>query len=126
MNCSTMKNNKRKSNHEIVACIYFFSALFFAMIAYMVYFVGFRAADLMGNPYNARTEVFNDQFIRGNILSSDGQILAKTEITENKDQDGNATTIEKRVYPFGEVFAQAVGYSTKGKPVLSHSQISIS
>jgi len=115
VNCSTMKNNKRKSNHEIVACIYFFSALFFAMIAYMVYFVGFRAADLMGNPYNARTEVFNDQFIRGNILSSDGQILAKTEITENKDQDGNATTIEKRVYPFGEVFAQAVGYSTKGK-----------
>lgn len=121
-----MKNNKRKSNHEIVACIYFFSALFFAMIAYMVYFVGFRAADLMGNPYNARTEVFNDQFIRGNILSSDGQILAKTEITENKDQDGNATTIEKEFIPSVKCLLKQSVIPRREKPVLSHSQISIS
>lgn len=110
----------RKSNKNIIGCIYFFAFLFFAMIGYMVYFIGWRSDDLMGNSYNPRMEVFNNRFVRGAIISSDGQVLARTEVTDtrkNKDGSDNpdGTYTETRQYPFGRVFAQSVGYSTKGK-----------
>ncbi len=100
-------NEKQKSNKGILHIIYFFSVLFFLMLGYMVYFIGWQAPDLMGNPYNARMDVFNNRFVRGSILSADGQILAETQVNE----DGS----EKRVYPYSSLFAHVVGYSTKGK-----------
>lgn len=102
-----MEDKERKrSNSGILKMIYFFSLLFFCMIGYMIYFIGWQAPDLMGSPYNSRMEVFDRRFIRGAILSSDGQVLARTET------EGDT---EKRVYPYGSLFAHSVGYSTKGK-----------
>ena len=114
------RSGKQKSNRNIVGFIYFFALLFFAMIGYMIYFIGWQAEDLMGNSYNPRMEVFNDRFVRGAILSADGQVLAQTAVTDTRvNQDGSVnpdgTYTETRQYPFGGVFAQAVGYSTKGK-----------
>ena len=114
------RSGKQKSNRNIVGFIYFFALLFFAMIGYMIYFIGWQAEDLMGNAYNPRMEVFNDRFVRGAILSADGQVLAQTAVTDTRvNQDGSVnpegTYTETRQYPFGGVFAQAVGYSTKGK-----------
>ena len=114
------RSGKQKSNRNIVGFIYFFALLFFAMIGYMIYFIGWQAEDLMGNSYNPRMEVFNDRFVRGAILSVDGQVLAQTAVTDTRvNQDGSVnpdgTYTETRQYPFGGVFAQAVGYSTKGK-----------
>ena len=102
-----MEDKERKrSNSGILKMIYFFSLLFFCMIGYMIYFIVWQAPDLMGSPYNSRMEVFDRRFIRGAILSSDGQVLARTET------EGDT---EKRVYPYGSLFAHSVGYSTKGK-----------
>ncbi len=116
MNSGRSRSGKKKSNQSIVAFIYFFALLFFGMIAYMIYFIGFRAEDLMGNSYNARMDVFNNRFIRGSILSADGQVLAKTNVQEEKDpESGENKKTEIREYPFGDLFAQSVGYSTKGK-----------
>ena len=110
----------RKTNRNIIGFVYFFSFLFFGMIGYMVYFIGFKSDDLMGNAYNPRMEVFNEKFVRGAIISADGQVLARTVVSDTrKNSDGSENPegqyIETREYPFGETFAQAVGYSTKGK-----------
>lgn len=45
--------------------------------------------------------------VRGNIVSSDGEILAQTNVSE----DGTET----RVYPYNNIFAHAVGYDSNGK-----------
>ena len=120
-----MEKNKSRSrekitNKNIVGFIYFFALLFFAMIGYMVYFIGWRSDELMGNAYNPRMEVFDNRFVRGAIISSDGQVLARTVVTDTrKNEDGSdnpkGSYSEKREYPLGKVFAQTVGYSTKGK-----------
>lgn len=114
------RSGKQKSNRNIIRFVYFFSILFFAMIGYMIYFIGWQAEDLMGNSYNPRMEVFNDRFVRGAILSADGQVLAKTVVTDTRTNADGSTNLdgsytETRQYPFGEMFAHAVGYSTKGK-----------
>lgn len=106
-NIKSSASSNKKSNRRILGMIYVFAFLFFGMIGYMVYFIGFQAEGLMGNPYNARMDVFNDRYVRGSILSADGQILARTDV----DADGKET----RVYPYGTLFAHAIGYSTKGK-----------
>ncbi|SFG06458.1 peptidoglycan D,D-transpeptidase FtsI family protein [Oribacterium sp. WCC10] len=114
------RSGARKSNKNIIGFVYFFSLLFFAMIGYMIYFIGWGSGDLMGNAYNPRMEVFNNRFVRGAIISSDGQVLARTNVSDTrKNSDGSdnpdGAYTETREYPFGETFAQAVGYSTKGK-----------
>ena len=83
-NIKSSASSNKKSNRRILGMIYVFAFLFFGMIGYMVYFIGFQAEGLMGNPYNARMDVFNDRYVRGSILSADGQILARTDV----DADG--------------------------------------
>ena len=63
------RSGKQKSNRNIVGFIYFFALLFFAMIGYMIYFIGWQAEDLMGNAYNPRMEVFNDRFVNGGKMT---------------------------------------------------------
>lgn len=101
------ERERRQADRGIFHLIFFFSLLFFALIGYMIYFIGWQAPGLMGNPYNARMEVFDNRILRGAILSSDGQTLAVTE----RGEDGTET----RRYPFGALFAHAVGYTAKGK-----------
>ena len=98
---------KRKQNREMIFIVYLFALLFFGMIVYFSYFILFQAKDKMGSPYNARIDYLASKTVRGEILSSDGKVLAKTE----KKEDGT----EVRVYPEGAVFAHPVGYSEKGK-----------
>ena len=64
-----------------------------------------RVKDFINNPYNARLATLSDTVIRGRILSADGQVLARTDVAE----DGTET----RVYPYGPMFAHAVGYNVK-------------
>jgi len=86
---------------------YVFVALFVGMIGYMVYFVYTQADVYVANEYNSkRQEIYADRYIRGDIVSSDGQVLATTQV----DEAGNET----RTYPYGPVFSHVVGYSTRG------------
>lgn len=85
----------------------FFAVLFVGMIAYLIYFQVAKSEEVANNSYNSRLEDAEEDVTRGTIYSSDLQKLAYTET----DEDGNET----RVYPFGNVFAQVVGYTKHGK-----------
>ena len=86
---------------------YLFTGLFTLLICYFVYFNVALSPEVVNNPYNSRQENFAKRVVRGSILSSDGMVLAKTDTAE----DGTGT----RSYPYGNVFAHAVGYSTRGR-----------
>ncbi len=77
------------------------------MIGYLVNFQISDSRNVINNPYNARLESFEESVIRGDILASDGQILAYTKVND----DGS----EKRVYPFGCTFSHVLGYSEYGR-----------
>ncbi len=77
------------------------------MIGYLVYFQVFRSDQVISNAYNSRQDLYAEHVIRGDILSSDGVMLATTKVAA----DGTET----RSYPYGRMFAHAVGYANNGK-----------
>ena len=101
------RTTKKSNNLEFAVITYGFLALFIAMCLYFAYYLTFGAEDFINNPYNARVSKFSENVIRGDILSSDGQVLATTQVA------GDGT--EVRSYPYGRIFAHAVGYNTNGK-----------
>jgi peptidoglycan glycosyltransferase len=103
----TKSTKKSGRNREISVIAYLFFFLFLAMIAYYVYFQVVKSEDFINSPYNSLQDLFSDHVVRGEIISSDGYVLAKTETDDN----GN----ESRVYPYGNRFAHVVGYATNGK-----------
>ncbi len=102
---SNAKAPKKDSNLEYNVATYLFLAIFLAMIAYFVYFLAIESDDFINNEYNGLQTLFEDDVIRGEILTSDGYVIAET-IT---DSEGNST----RHYPYGNMFAHATGYSAK-------------
>lgn len=101
------KRQKQKKDRELTMITYLFTGLFLLLIGYFVYFNAVLSPEVINNPYNSRQDTFANRVIRGNILSSDGTILAETSIME----DGT----ESRSYPHGNMFAHVVGYSTRGR-----------
>lgn len=101
------KNNKNKKNHEMLSVLYVFLGIFVCMIGYFLYFQIFVSSNVITSPYNKRQDTFADRVIRGDILTSDGEVIATTKVAE----DGTET----RVYPYGNLFAHAVGYASHGK-----------
>lgn len=104
-----MKKSKPNpdANRNILWFSYGIVLLFVCMSVYFGYFIQVDSKDTINNPYNARIEKFADKTIRGKILSDDGTVLAETNVSS----DGTET----RKYPYGSLFAHAVGYSTVGK-----------
>lgn len=96
-----------KANKSILWFAYGVVGLFLAMGLYLGYFLQMQSEEVINNPYNARLGSFAERIIRGKILSDDGTVLAETRVGE----DGTET----RAYPYGELFAHVVGYSTVGK-----------
>ena len=97
---------KEKKNHELAVVTYLFVGLFTVMVGYFVYFQTVLSPEVINNPYNSRLDAFAEKVVRGSILTSDGEVLARTDT----DADGNET----RIYPYGSTFAHVVGYSTRG------------
>lgn len=77
------------------------------MIGYFLYFQTMVSSDVITSPYNKRQDTFADRVIRGELLTDDGIVIATTEVAS----DGT----EKRVYPYDDLFAHAVGYASHGK-----------
>ncbi|WP_394522307.1 peptidoglycan D,D-transpeptidase FtsI family protein [Lacrimispora sp. JR3] len=103
-----MKNNSNpKANHHMLILTYGVVLLFVGLAAYYCYFLFVKSDTVINNSYNARLDNFADRVVRGEIQSSDGRVLARTDV----DGEGKET----RVYPFDSLFAHAVGYSTNGK-----------
>lgn len=92
---------------------YIFIALFLGVMGYMIYFQVLRSEDFINSPYNRRQDSFAEHVTRGEILSADGKVLART-VT---DSEGNDT----REYPYGNMYAHVVGFSTHGKSGIESS-----
>lgn len=81
-----------------------FMLIFSVLIGYMVYFTIFKQKDMSIHAQNNRLNNLESEVIRGTIYdASRGHVLATT------DETG------KRVYPYGSLYAHAVGYSQYGK-----------
>lgn len=96
-----------RANKSILMVTYVMVGLFVCMLGYFGYFMQFRSETVINNSYNARLDSFSDRIVRGEILSSDGRVLAQTNVAE----DGT----EVRNYPYDSLFAHVVGYSDHGK-----------
>lgn len=102
------KTSKRvkKINREFAVVSSFFVIIFAALMIHVCYYQFFCSETVINNAYNKRPFVFADKVERGSIYSADGKVLAETVV----DGKGN----EVRTYPYNEIFAHAVGYSTNG------------
>ena len=68
---------------------------------------------MINNSYNSRQEILLSRNYRGTIYSRDGDVLAETRLNEGVGEEDSQE--ETRIYPYGKLFAHAVGYSTKGR-----------
>ncbi len=90
-------------NRPIVR-LYGFTVLLFALlIAFTSRWTIFQASSLRENPLNARAQIEQERIERGRILAADGTVLARSV--------RRAGGVYERVYPTGEEFAHAIGYS---------------
>lgn len=101
------RKKKNKRNRELWIVTYVFILLMLAVIGNEIRFVYSDSENVINNSYNPRQEILAQKNIRGSVLADDGTVLAQTV----RANDGS----EKRVYPYSNLFAHAVGYSTKGK-----------
>ncbi len=82
------------------------------MFGYIIYFQVAEAEKIVADAGNRRQDAMSDLVRRGDIVSSDGVVLATTE-----DHDGK----DVRVYPYGELFSHVVGYNDYGRAGLELS-----
>jgi len=73
------------------------------MIGYFAYFVAVESDDFINNEYNGLQTLFEEDVIKGEIITSDGYVIAETIV----DEDGS----EIRHYPYGKMFSHVTGYS---------------
>ncbi|MFI3170973.1 MAG: penicillin-binding transpeptidase domain-containing protein [Eubacteriales bacterium] len=76
-------------------------------MGYIVYYQVVESSSIINSPYNSRQDIMAEQVVRGDILDSNGVVLAETIVAE----DGTET----RNYPLGEMAVHAIGYDVKGK-----------
>lgn len=98
------KEEKKQNNREYNVVTYLFLAIFLGMIIYFVYFLAVESEDFINNEYNGLQTLFEEDVVKGEIVTSDGYVIAETVI----DEDGNAS----RNYPYGTMFAHVTGYSS--------------
>ncbi len=108
------KPKKASTGKSYVFVSYLFLFLFVAMIAYIVYFQTTQSEALLESTYNNRQTAQQANVTRGSILANNGAVLAETVTDENGD--------EVRVYNYGSLFAQTVGYTDYGSAGLEATQ----
>lgn len=95
------------NSREMIGIMIFFVCLFGVMMVYLGHFVATNKQEMTDNSYNSRQEIILSQNYRGNIYSSDGDVLATTVFHSNGS--------ETRFYPYENIFSHVVGFSTNGK-----------
>lgn len=96
---------KLKHNSSQVILCAMFGVIFSAMIVNMFAFIKNDSYSIISSEYNPRSAILATQNIRGDIYASNGELLATTIV------DGE---LEERYYPYKNLFAHSVGYSTYG------------
>lgn len=74
---------RRIKNKVLVRVSYLMVALFLSMAGYLIYFNVVLRDDINNNQYNTKQSAYQEQIIRGNIYSADGNVLAQTDIAED-------------------------------------------
>ena len=103
----TELEQKKDNKNAIKAIAVFFPCLFVCMMIYMCNFVLNNEQEMINNSYNSRSEILLSKNYRGTIYAASGEVLAESVL----DSAGNET----RVYPYENLFAHSVGYSTNGR-----------
>jgi peptidoglycan glycosyltransferase len=106
------ENNKEK-NRPIIVITYMMITLYMCLMAYVIYFMQFKAETVIANTRNVRQDSFAESVERGNIVTSDGEVIAYSDT----DEDGNTT----RHYPYARMFSHLVGYDGYGRAGLELS-----
>ncbi|MCR5595036.1 MAG: penicillin-binding protein 2 [Lachnospiraceae bacterium] len=106
-NTSNAQKHKKNSNHAIIFSSAVVCLLFICMSIFMVRYSMTHEIEMFDNSYNSYAKRLSKEYLRGKIYSSDGEILAYSE--------GASTQEQSRVYPYANMFAHAIGYSTHGR-----------
>ncbi len=101
-----VRKQKKSKNREFAVIAYVFIFIFLVLAVYYVYFMAAKSDQFINNPYNKRINSLSRFVKRGDIISSDGQVLATTEL----GADGE----DVRKYPYGRMFSHVVGYNVNG------------
>jgi peptidoglycan glycosyltransferase len=90
-------------NRPIIRLYGLVAVLFALLVAFTSRWTIFEASSLRNNKLNARTLLEQQRIARGEIVTADGTVLARSR--------RSAEGTYEREYPTGEEFAQAIGYS---------------
>ncbi len=101
------KADTQKENRAFFLVLYIFLAIFIGMILYFSYFIGFKSEEFIDNEYNGLWTTFEVDVKKGEIITSDGYVIAETITNE----DGE----ESRYYPYANMFSHVTGYSAVGR-----------
>ena len=85
-------------NKPVIGITYICSFLVIGLMAYILHFMVVEKDEVIANAANTRLDTYAANVIRGDIITSDGEIIA------TNDENG-------RYYPYGNLFAHVGGYS---------------
>ena len=91
----------------MVFIAYVIVLVFMGMFAHILYYVLHDAEKTISNTANRRQDNMAEFVVRGDIVTSDDEVIATSEV----DEEGNET----RRYPHGELFCHVVGYNSYGR-----------
>ncbi len=91
-----------KMNRPVLVVTYLFVFLVIGLMSYIMHFMILEKDQVIANAANSRLDKYAANVVRGDIVSSDGEVLAT-----NKNG--------VRYYPHGSLFAHAIGYSKYSK-----------
>lgn len=97
-----------KGNIHILVIGLLIGALFFAMLAYFIWLETAGREAVIERPENNRYDIADSKVIRGDILTADGAVIARTDAGETQASD-------VRAYPYGLLFTPVTGYMTCGR-----------
>lgn len=98
-------------NKKIICVLIVVSALFLALLTYLLYFNMFESEKVATNPYNRRQWDEERYIIRGKVYDKNGLLLAET-VGDDDDI--------RRVYSQGRLYSHIIGYCSQvyGKSLL--------
>ena len=111
-----VKKEKKPTSrqHEIKVAGTILVSLLGAMLLYFIYFEVKGKDDVLSSKYNTRQQNMAQLIKKGDIVTSDGVVVATTQTRE----DGT----EVRAYPYTNWYAHTVGYSVLGGYGLEDTQ----
>lgn len=96
--------NKERETKNIKNIMIVYLVLLLGLIGYITYFYLFKAPKINEMPSNSVALARENNVIRGKILDSEMQPIAESEKTDADSQ--------KRIYPYGDLYAAAIGYTS--------------